>query len=226
MMCVEPNTWVLMSDNNNSGAFTFIVSGPSCSGKDTLLKALLVKRPELAKPVTTTTRPPRPEEIDGVHYNFLNEGEFLNAVQEGEFIEHARVHGKFLYGMTWRSVDMVRDNGRLPVCVLDVQGKATVSAAMPVLSVFITAPEVQLEGRMRRVRPAEEIPLRLQSMRREIAFQGEFDKVIENLDGKAGAAADELVAFYDTCVREQLLAFSGKSQGKPQRTGVKRLGRR
>lgn len=75
----------------------FIISGPSGVGKSTVLKALFREHPDLYFSVSATTRAPREGEIDGVHYRFIKSEQFLQMVQENEFLEYAEYVGSF-YG--------------------------------------------------------------------------------------------------------------------------------
>ena len=82
----------------------FIISGPSGVGKSTVLKALFREHPDLYFSVSATTRAPREGEIDGVHYRFIKSEQFLQMVQENEFLEYAEYVGSF-YGTPRRGGD-------------------------------------------------------------------------------------------------------------------------
>ncbi len=73
----------------------FVVAAPSGGGKTSLVNALLEREPGIRLSVSYTTRPPRPGEIDGVHYRFVDEPGFLARKDAGEFLEHAHVHGNW-----------------------------------------------------------------------------------------------------------------------------------
>ena len=76
---------------------TFVISGPSGVGKSTVLKALLEGREDLYFSVSATTRDPRPGEVDGVHYHFIDADTFRQMIADGQFLEYAEYVGKF-YG--------------------------------------------------------------------------------------------------------------------------------
>src|SRR5438105_655029 len=76
----------------------FLVAGPAGVGKSTLLKRLVVEEPNLVKAISVTTRAPRDGEIDGREYYFWDESTFVNAVNKGQFLEHAKIHGRAWYG--------------------------------------------------------------------------------------------------------------------------------
>ena len=80
-----------------SKGFLLVISGPSGAGKGTVCKKLLERNNKLVFSVSVTTRKPRPGEIDGVNYYFVDEKEFDQMVENGELLEHACVHGNY-YG--------------------------------------------------------------------------------------------------------------------------------
>ncbi|MCR6655179.1 MAG: hypothetical protein NVV63_05030 [Opitutus sp.] len=102
-----------------------VLAGPAGSGKSTLCDRLCLEDPSFSRVVTTTTRPPRPGEINGVHYHFFSPDEFERRVAAGEFLEWAQVHGKDrfrLYGTLASSVFEPLAAGRNLVMSVDVQG--------------------------------------------------------------------------------------------------------
>lgn len=100
-----------------------VIAGPAGSGKSTLCDRLLRERPEFSRVVTTTTRPPRPGEVNGVHYHFFTAEEFRRRLAAGEFLEWAQVHGEDrLYGTLRASVLEPLAQGRNLVINIDVQG--------------------------------------------------------------------------------------------------------
>lgn len=102
-----------------------VIAGPAGSGKSTLCDRLVQERPEFSRVVTTTTRTPRPGEINGMHYHFFTAAEFRRRVAAGEFLEWAQVHGDRedrLYGTLKSSVLDPLTQGRQLVMSIDVQG--------------------------------------------------------------------------------------------------------
>lgn len=180
----------------NSGFEIVVVSAPSCAGKDTLVSALLRARPALGRVATTTTRPPRPGEVDGLHYHFRDPIDFRATVAGGGFVEYARVHAH-LYGTEVAALDKVKAEGHTPLAILDVQGARSVAARMRALRIFVRAPLAQLEARIRRYRPPNEWPERIASARAEMDGI-EADVVIDNPNGDEAAAAQRLM---DACDR-------------------------
>lgn len=190
-----------------------IISGPSCSGKNVLLDQLLEARSQLRKPTTTTTRPPREGEVDGQDYHFLSREEFLDKVEQGDFLEYAEVHGDHLYGLTRDEIEDIHQRGHFPAVILDVQGAATIRENMPAATIFIQAPVEDLKRRMRQERPDREVEKRLGSMLEELGRAEEFDVVIKNPDGERDRAMQALIDYYDREVQPRLEAFRQSESG-------------
>src|SRR5690349_2208166 len=102
-----------------------LFSAPSGGGKTTLINALLQARPQMARAVTCTTRPPREGERDGIDYYFLDAASFLKRVQAGNFLEHATVYGNS-YGTLKSEVLSKLRQGKDVLLSVDVQGAATI----------------------------------------------------------------------------------------------------
>jgi guanylate kinase len=118
----------------------FIVAAASGTGKTSLLNALLQRDSHLRLSISYTTRKPRPGEVDGVHYHFVDEDEFMRMLGEGEFLESAEVHGA-RYGTSQRRVEEVLRAGDDLILEIDWQGAQQVRALMPsVISIFILHP--------------------------------------------------------------------------------------
>ncbi|HJU40139.1 MAG TPA: guanylate kinase, partial [Tahibacter sp.] len=105
----------------------FIVAAPSGAGKTSLVKALIERERDLCLSVSYTSRPPRPNEQDGVHYHFVSRGVFELMIGRGEFFEHAVVHGD-LKGTSRAVVEQLLAQGRDVVLEIDWQGARQVRA--------------------------------------------------------------------------------------------------
>ena len=166
-----------------------VLSAPSGCGKSTLLRAVFEHHPDLAArlafSVSHTSRPARPEEVDGRDYHFIDRPSFEALIAADAFLEWAEVHGQ-LKGTSHAEVDGLRRQGRDVLLEIDVQGAAVVRRKVPAaVSLFILPPSfTELERRLRgRGSETEaQIARRLRDARRELEQVGEFDYVIVNAD--------------------------------------------
>lgn len=172
-----------------------VLAGPTAAGKGTVVRAVRALAPELYVSVSATTRSPRPGEVDGVDYHFLDRAEFDRRVSLGEFLEWAVVHGDHCYG-TLRGPVVARLAAGEPVLLeIDLAGARQVRGTMPEAHfVFLTPPSweelvARLEGRG--TESAEQRERRLITARAELAAADEFDQVIVN-DTVDRAAAELL----------------------------------
>jgi guanylate kinase len=166
-----------------------IVSGPSGSGKSTVIERLLTEENcgpyRLHLSVSATTRAPRPGEIDGKHYHFWTPERFAAAVQAGEFLEWAEVHGA-RYGTLHVEVDGYRDQGIGVILEIDVQGAASVrKQCADQVSVFLRASSLAAyEERLRKrgTESEDAIRRRVAAAQRELARASEYDHQVINDD--------------------------------------------
>jgi guanylate kinase len=171
-----------------SSPLLILISAPSGGGKTTLCEQLLTTRPEMARAITCTTRPPRGGERDGVDYYFLDAADFHKRVHAGNFLEHATVHGNS-YGTLKSEVLGKLRQGKDVLLNVDVQGAATIREKAQAdaelkpafVSVFLTPPTLAiLEERLRRRATDSEdaIAKRLAVARQEIAQWKRFDYLL------------------------------------------------
>lgn len=179
-----------------------VLAGPTAVGKGTVVAELRRRHPDLFVSVSVTTRPPRPGEVDGVHYYFVSDAEFDELVAEGQMLEWALVHGAHRYGTPRGPVQAQLDAGRPALLEIDLAGARQVRRSMPSAQlVFVMPPSWdELVARLagRGTEDAAEQERRLVTARAEMDAAGEFDHIIVN--DTVVRATDEL---------ERLLGLSG-----------------
>ena len=161
----------------------FIITAASGAGKTSLVRELLAADHQIKLSVSYTTRLPRPGEVNGEHYHFVEDATFLKMLGEGDFLESAHVHGA-RYGTSQTRVDEALDAGNDLILEIDWQGAAQVRTLYPsAISIFILPPSMTaLESRLRgRGQDSEEVIIkRLAAARDEMSHVGEFDYVTIN----------------------------------------------
>ncbi len=159
-----------------------IVSAPSGAGKTSLVNALIKSISDLGVSVSHTTRPARPNERDGVDYHFVESSGFQSLIEQGQFLEHARVFDHD-YGTSRHSVEHALSAGKDLVLEIDWQGARQISREIPeVIKVFILPPSLDvLESRLTgRGDESASIHERMQRARNEISHYHEYDYVVIN----------------------------------------------
>ena len=173
----------------------FVVSAPSGAGKTTLCRELRLRVPELAYSISVTTRLPRPGEIDGVDFQFVEEAQFRDLIASDQFAEYAEVHGHF-YGTRAITIERALASGVDVLLDIDTQGAAQLKRHAPeAVLIFIVAPSMtELEQRLRERRSNNEadIKRRLARAHDEIGMWRRYDYLIVNRDVKE--ALDQLEA--------------------------------
>lgn len=161
----------------------YIISAPSGAGKTSLVKALLQTGIDLSLSISYTSRPARPEEIEGRDYHFIRREVFEQRLKQDEFLESAQVYGNF-YGTSKRWINETITSGRDVLLEIDSQGAHQVWKVFPqAVRIFILPPSLDvLEMRLRhRAQDSlEAIGRRLAAARDEISHAAEYDYVIIN----------------------------------------------
>lgn len=171
-----------------------VLSGPSGAGKSSLINKISDEIGDHYFSISTTTRPIRDGEIEGVHYYFVSQEEFKKDIQEDYFLEYALVHGNY-YGTSLKPVKKALSEGKLVIFDIDVQGNTAVKDRLGDIttSVFITPPSLsELKRRLvsRSTDSQEVIDTRLEMAKREIQRTSEYDFIVVN--DKIDIAADVL----------------------------------
>ena len=158
--------------NNMKKGKTFIISGPSGVGKSTVLSALLEKRPNVYFSVSATTRDPRPGELDGIHYHFMDVDSFRKWIAMDQFLEYAEYVGNF-YGTPKRFVDEAMDQGKDVILDIEVQGAIQVTSKRPdTVRIFIAPPSwAELERRLTERGTDSKDKIQTRLLRAKVEFQ-------------------------------------------------------
>ena len=173
-----------------------VLSGPSGAGKSSLIKKIEKRIGAFYFSISTTTRPIREGEVEGVHYHFVNQDEFKQDIEEEHFLEYALVHGNY-YGTSIKPVKEALNQGKIVIFDIDVQGHDAVQNRLGDIttSVFITTPSLkELKHRLssRGTDKQEVIDGRIEMATREVQRISEYDYIIINDD--LDMAAEQLVA--------------------------------
>jgi guanylate kinase len=193
----QPSAWVV-SDAGRAYGRIFVISGPSGVGKDTIKNRLRESGFRLGFCVTATTRPPRPGEEHGRDYLFMTEAEFRAKLDQGQFIEHAVVHGKYLYGIPLEGLRAGMRSGDDVLVTPDVKGAATLRALIPQATSIFLMPASMDELKLRIADPrsgrTEDLETRMRTAAAEMRRMGEFDYVVVNENGKLPESVEAVKA--------------------------------
>ncbi len=171
-----------------------VLSGPSGAGKSSLIKKIEDHIGAFYFSISTTTRPIREGEIEGVHYHFVDQKEFKQDIEDEHFLEYALVHGNY-YGTSIKPVKEALKEGKIVIFDIDVQGHDAVQNRLGDIttSVFITTPTLkELKHRLnaRGTDAKEVIEGRIEMATREVQRITEYDYLVINDD--LDCAAEQL----------------------------------
>lgn len=173
----------------------YIISGPSGSGKDSVMKKVFEKQPDIAFSISSITRAMRPGEVEGEKYNFISRERFEQMIANDELLEH-NVFVDNYYGTPKAPVINCIENGQDILIEVDVNGAVQIREKMPeAVSIFIMPPSLEvLQKRLtgRGTDSAEVIEKRLSEALREIASAKDYDYIVVNDDLET--AANDFVA--------------------------------
>jgi guanylate kinase len=185
-----------MADKQES--LIIIVSAPSGSGKTTIVEHLIKKIPGVSRSVSYTTREPREGENDGKDYMFVAVDEFKQKINNGDFLEWEENFGSY-YGTPRAQIEDALKSGTDVILSIDVKGARSVKKTFPEsISVFIMPPSLEeLETRLRKrnTDQKQQVSLRMEESRREMASADEYEYLIINEDLES--AVKELAAIIE-----------------------------
>ncbi|MCB0136408.1 MAG: guanylate kinase [Caldilineaceae bacterium] len=174
-----------------------VLSGPSGVGKDSVIQGLKESGYPFYFVVTATTRPMRPNEVDGIDYHFVSVGDFAEMIENNELLEYAVVYGDYK-GIPKKHVREALASGQDVIMRIDVQGAATIRALVPnAVTIFLTAEsEEELVRRLqlRKTEPPDQLKMRIVTARRELRRFTEFDYVVINPEEQLDDAVDQVLS--------------------------------
>lgn len=191
----------------------FVLSGPSGTGKSTLARKLVQQVPDLVFAVSHTTRPPRPGEVDGVDYFFVDEAAFDALLAQGRLAEWVKIYGH-RYGLSRDWLGRQRETGKDVLMDLDTEGARTLRRAVPdAVTVLLLPPSAQELDRRLRGRGTEgpgQLRLRLRKARDEMARYPEYDYLVVNASVDQACADLQAIIRASRSRRERMAAVVRK----------------
>lgn len=180
-----------------SKGIVVVISGPSGSGKGTVVEALRRIHPAAGVSVSATSRSPREGEENGVHYYFKTREEFEELIRNGEVLEHTVYNGNY-YGTLKAEAERIIDSGRDLILEIEVDGAGQIKRLLgeKCATVMLIAPDAAEQERRLRGRGTESedvIRGRLERARAEIALAPEYDYVVVNETGKTAECAETIL---------------------------------
>ena len=197
-----------------------VLSSPSGAGKTSLSRALLDADPDIALSVSVTTRKPRPGEVDGRDYWFVDEAKFKAMIAAEELLEWATVFGNY-YGTPRAPIERAIAEGRDVLFDIDWQGTQQLSERMAgdLVRVFVLPPSAEtLEARLRQRAqdPDEVVAKRMAAASSEISHWAEYDYVIVNADLGESSAALRAILAAERLRRDRMTGLSSFVRGLQQ----------
>lgn len=171
-----------------------VLSAPSGTGKSTICERLLKSLPNLKMSISYTTREPRPGEIEGVHYYFVDREKFEEMIKRDEFVEWAQVYGNY-YGTSKSLINDIVESGKDILLDIDTQGAKNIKKLFPEsVLIFILPPSI--EELKRRLKNRGELPetmaKRLLKVGEEVSQYSFYDYLVVNDD--LGRALEDIIS--------------------------------
>ncbi len=184
-------------DLPHTSPLLIVISGPSGVGKDTAIQRLKERNLAFQFVVTATTRPPRPNEVNGRDYYFYSEEDFSKMIQDGELLEHALVY-KEHKGIPKAQVRQAMTTGKDVILRLDVQGARTIRKLCPGALMIFLSPQDEEEMinrlRERKTESPQELEVRIATARQEMAHLDVFDYVVINREDCLDETVDTIIS--------------------------------
>lgn len=161
-----------------------IISGTTCAGKGTVIKKLLERNKNMVLSLSYTSRPIRKGEVDGIDYKFISHEEFERKIENGDFLEYAKVRYGEYFGTPKENIENLLESGKDVILEIDVQGAKQIKERLPeTILIFIMAPsmeEVKRRIKARGAETSEQIVDRFQTAYKEINEVNKYNYVVVN----------------------------------------------
>ncbi len=180
----------------NEKGLIIVVSGPSGSGKGTVVKELLATDPRVGLSVSATTRAPRPGEAEGVHYHFMSKERFRSLLDNGEIVEHTEYSNNY-YGTLRSEIERVTGAGLDLILEIEVEGAMQIKKlyGKRAVLVMLIAPNAAEQERRLRDRQTESeavIAARLERTKYELSLAPQYEYILVNETGALTECAETL----------------------------------
>jgi guanylate kinase len=181
----------------HSQPLLIVISGPSGVGKDTVIQRMQERNLPFQFVVTATTRPPRPNEVNGKDYFFYSQSEFARMIEKGELLEHAIVYNDYK-GIPKAQVSDALASGKDVVMRLDVQGAATIRELCPDALLIFISPQDEAEMverlKVRKTETPEGLNLRIATAQQEMTHLNSFDYIVINREFHLDETVDTIIS--------------------------------
>ncbi len=180
-----------------------IISGTTCAGKGTVIKKLLERNKNIVLSLSYTSRPIRKGEVDGIDYKFISHEEFERKIENGDFLEYAKVRYGEYFGTPKENIENLLRSGKDVILEIDVQGAKQIKEKLPeTILIFIMAPsmeEVKRRIKARGAETAEQIVDRFQTAYREINEVNKYNHVVVNDNLEEAIQKVEAILISEKC---------------------------
>ncbi len=197
MIEIQDDVAPIYDRQNEPHPILVVISGPSGVGKDTTLSLMKERNHPFHFVVTATTRPRRPNEINGADYHFVSVGEFAEMIDANELLEYAVVYGDYK-GIPKTHVRKALASGKDVILRIDVQGAATIRRLIPeAVTIFLVAENEEEQMRRLRERKTEtpdRLKMRIATARKELQELREFQYVVVNRDDCQEETVDKVIS--------------------------------
>jgi guanylate kinase len=197
MSDIQDDVTSIYARQNQPRPILVVLSGPSGVGKDTTLALMKQRDLPFHFVVTTTTRPRRPAEVDGVDYHFVSVGEFAEMIDANELLEYAVVYGDYK-GIPKSHVRKALASGKDVILRIDVQGAATIRRLIPeAVTIFLVAESEEAQMRRlleRKTETPDRLKMRIATARKEMQHLQNFQYVVVNRDDCQEETVDKVIS--------------------------------